>query len=55
MLCREHPEYSTLTRKYGRWHHHVNYKIFEQKNKLVRKYPKEKIKKSVEFNLMARV
>ena len=55
MLCREHPEYSTLTRKYGRWHHHVNYKIFEEKNKLVRKYPKEKIKKSVEFNLMARV
>jgi len=51
MLCREHPDHSTLTRKYNRWHHHVNYKVFEQKNKLVRKYAKDKIEKSVELNL----
>jgi hypothetical protein len=53
MLCREHPEYSKLTRKYNRWHHHIDYKVF--KNTLVRKYPKEEIKKSVNLTLKRKV
>lgn len=29
MLSDMHPDCSTLTHKFNRWHHHVNYKIFE--------------------------
>ncbi len=50
MLVREYPQYAKLTRKYNRWHHHVDYKVFE-KNKLVRKYPKNKIPETVDFTL----
>ena len=55
MLCREHPEYAKLTRKYNRWHHHVDYKVFKHKNNLVRKYPKEEIPKSAEYKLVKKV
>ena len=47
MLVREHPDVSKLTRKYGRWHHHVDYKKFQQP--LVRKMSKENINKTVSF------
>jgi len=55
MLVREHPEYANLTRKYDRWHHHVNYKVFEKKNILVRKYSKDQIPKSVDYKLVKEV
>ena len=49
MLVREHPDVSKLTRKYGRWHHHVDYKKFQQP--LVRKMSKENINKTVSFTV----
>ena len=54
MLVREYPQYAKLTRKYNRWHHHVNYKVFE-KNKLVRKYAKDKTPKTVDFTLKRKI
>lgn len=36
MLKRQHPDLTTLTKRWGRWHHDVNYSAFDQ-NKLVRK------------------
>ena len=50
MLVRQYPQYAKLTRKYNRWHHHVNYKVFK-KNKLVRKFTKEEIPETVDFTL----
>ena len=50
MLVREYPQYAKLTRKYDRWHHHIDYKVFA-KNKLVRKYGKDKIPETVNFEL----
>lgn len=35
-LVDQHPDVVKLTRKFNRWHHHVNYKVFES-NKLIRK------------------
>jgi hypothetical protein len=35
-LYHQHPDVVTVTQKWGRWQHHVNYKIFN-KNKLVLK------------------
>lgn len=35
-LARQHPDVAVVTRKFNRWHHHVNYKPFI-KNKLIRK------------------
>ena len=35
-LQRAHPDVTTVTQKFGRWHHHVNYKPFS-KNKLTLK------------------
>lgn len=37
MLVDLHPDVSKLSFKYGRWHHHVDYKPYMKKNKLVRK------------------
>lgn len=34
-LVDQHPEYVKVTKKFGRWHHQVNYKPFK-KNKLIR-------------------
>lgn len=31
-----HPDISELSFKFGRWHHHVNYKPF-RRNKLIRR------------------
>ena len=50
MLVREYPEYAKLSRKYNRWHHHVDYKVFE-KNKLVRKIKLENTTKTSNFKL----
>ena len=36
MLVKEHPDCSRLVKKYGRWHHHVDYNRFK-KQKLIRK------------------
>lgn len=36
MLAMMHPDVSKITFRFGRWHHHVNYKPFK-KNKLIRK------------------
>lgn len=36
MLKRQHPEVTTITKKWDRWHHHVDYGPFKQ-NRLVRK------------------
>lgn len=36
MLKRRHPELVTLTRRYGRWHHHVDYRPFKD-NRLIPK------------------
>lgn len=36
MLVREHPDVSRLTWKFGRWHHHVDYRPFKH-NRLIRK------------------
>jgi hypothetical protein len=36
-LQRQHPDIVKITRKWGRWQHQVNYKIFFERNKLVRK------------------
>lgn len=36
MLVDMHPDVARLTKKFNRWHHHVNYKPFK-KNKLIRK------------------
>lgn len=36
MLVDMHPDVTRLTKKFNRWHHHVNYKPFK-KNKLIRK------------------
>ena len=49
MLVREHPDVSKLTRKFGRWHHHVDYKKFKQP--LVRKMSKENTNKTVSFTV----
>jgi hypothetical protein len=35
-LVEQHPDCVRVTKKYGRWHHHVNYRNFKR-NKLVRK------------------
>jgi hypothetical protein len=35
-LAEQHPDVAKVTWKFGRWHHHVNYKPFK-KNKLIRK------------------
>jgi hypothetical protein len=35
-LQKAHPDVTTITQKFGRWHHHVNYKPFK-KNKLIKK------------------
>jgi hypothetical protein len=35
-LQKAHPDVTTITQKFGRWHHHVNYKPFK-KNKLILK------------------
>jgi hypothetical protein len=35
-LEEQHPDIVKITRKFNRWQHHVNYKVFE-KNKLIRK------------------
>ena len=35
-LAKQHPDVASVTKKFGRWHHHVNYKRFER-NKLLRK------------------
>jgi len=35
-LQRQHPDVCTISRKWGRWQHHVDYRPFK-KNKLVRK------------------
>jgi hypothetical protein len=35
-LQKAHPDVTTITQKFGRWHHHVNYKPF-RKNKLIKK------------------
>jgi hypothetical protein len=35
-LQKAHPDVTTITKKFNRWHHHVNYKPF-RKNKLARK------------------
>ena len=35
-LQKAHPDVATITQKFGRWHHQVNYKPFK-KNKLIRK------------------
>ena len=37
MLVDLHPDVSKLSFKYGRWHHHVDYKPYMKSNKLVRK------------------
>lgn len=50
MLVKQYPQYAKLTRKYDRWHHHVDYKVFER-NGLVRKYQKNKVPKTVDFTL----
>jgi len=45
MLVDMHPDVASLTKKFNRWHHHVNYKVFKH-NKLKRKAdfkPKNKI------------
>ena len=44
-LYDQHPDVVKITKKFGRWHHHVDYKIF-RKNKLIRK-PDVKIEKGV--------
>lgn len=36
MLCRVHPDVSKIKWKFGRWHHHVDYKVFKNL-KLIRK------------------
>ena len=43
-LQKQHPNEVKITKKYGRWHHHVDYKQF--KNKLIKK-PSLVIKKGV--------
>ena len=35
-LQKAHPDVTTITQKFGRWHHHVNYKPFKR-NKLIKK------------------
>lgn len=35
-LVDQHPDVAKVTKKFGRWHHHVNYKPFKN-NKLIRK------------------
>lgn len=35
-LQKQHPDVVRVTKKFGRWHHHVNYKPFKR-NKLIRK------------------
>lgn len=35
-LVEQHPDVAKVTQKFGRWHHHVNYKPFA-KNKLIKK------------------
>ncbi len=35
-LQKQHPDVVKVTRKFNRWHHHVNYKPFK-KNKLIKK------------------
>ena len=35
-LVRYHPDVARVTKKFNRWHHHVNYKPFKN-NKLIRK------------------
>lgn len=35
-LQKQHPSVVTIVRKFGRWHHHVNYKLFKY-NKLIKK------------------
>jgi len=35
-LQEQHPDVTTITRKWGRWQHHVNYKPFKQ-NKLIKR------------------
>ena len=35
-LVKQHPDVAKVTKKYGRWHHHVDYSGFK-KNKLIKK------------------
>ena len=35
-LVDQHPDVAKVTKKFGRWHHHVNYKPFKS-NKLIKK------------------
>ena len=37
MLVREHPDCARLTFRYGRWHHYVNTRKFQHRNRLRRK------------------
>lgn len=37
MLVNEHPDVARLTKRYGRWHHFVDYRSFQKNNKLIRK------------------
>jgi hypothetical protein len=46
MLVRLHPEYVSLTKRYNRWHHKVNYKAL-RRNKLIKK-PDLKIKSGID-------
>jgi hypothetical protein len=50
MLVEMHPDVAKLTKKFNRWHHHVDYRPFK-KNKLIRK-PEIKTQKGVNnFNM----
>jgi hypothetical protein len=36
MLVEMHPDVTKLVKRYGRWHHHVDYSYFKDHNKLIR-------------------
>lgn len=51
-LYKQHPDVVEIVKKYGRWHHKVNYKRFQSdSNKLIRKNPDKKYPKINNYNM----
>jgi len=53
-LAKQHPDVVKVTKKFGRWHHHVNYRPFK-KNKLIRKQGIEIIDKINEYEMILKI
>ena len=51
-LIEQHPDVVKLTKKFGRYHHQVNYKSFKENNKLIKKFPDKKYSGINEYGMV---